>query len=57
VGSLGNAKSIVIDTTAPTVASVGSSTANGSYKAGAIVSIQVAFSENVTVTGTNRSSP
>ena len=51
-GSLGNAKNIVIDTTAPTVSSVSSSTANGSYKAGAAVSIQVNFSENVTVTGT-----
>ena len=38
--------------TAPTVSSVNSSTANGSYKAGATVSIQVNFSENVTVTGT-----
>ena len=51
-GSLGNAKNIVIDTTAPTVSGVTSSTANGSYKAGATVSIQVNFSENVTVTGT-----
>ena len=31
---------------------VTSSTANGSYKAGATVSIQVGFDENVTVTGT-----
>ena len=44
-GSLGNAKNIVIDTTAPTVSSVTSSTADGSYKAGATVSIQVNFSE------------
>jgi len=51
-GSLGNAKNIVIDTTAPTVSSVNSSTADGSYKAGATVSIQVNFSESVTVTGT-----
>ena len=51
-GSLGNAKNIVIDTTAPTVSGVTSSTANGSYKAGATVSIQVNFSEPVTVTGT-----
>src|SRR5258707_6166039 len=48
-GSLGNAKSIVIDTTAPTVSSVSSSTANGSYTAGATVSIHVAFTENVSV--------
>ncbi|MGE0330208.1 MAG: Ig-like domain-containing protein, partial [Ramlibacter sp.] len=51
-GSLGNNKAIVIDTTAPTVASVNSSTANGTYKAGDTVSIQVNFSEAVTVTGT-----
>src|SRR6185312_6307988 len=51
-GSLGNAKNIVIDTTAPTVTGVTSSTANGSYKAGATVSIQVGFDEPVTVTGT-----
>ena len=50
--SLGGQKAIVIDTTAPTVSSVNSSTANGSYKAAATVSIQVNFSENVTVTGT-----
>ena len=51
-GSLGAAKDIVIDTTAPTVSSVTSSTANGTYKAGATVSIQVILSENITVTGT-----
>ena len=34
-GSLGNAKNIVIDNTTPTVGSVTSSTANGTYKAGA----------------------
>ncbi|MEP6811698.1 MAG: hypothetical protein ABI990_01780, partial [Actinomycetota bacterium] len=50
--SLGGQKAIVIDTTAPTVSGVNSSTANGSYKAAATVSIQVNFSENVTVTGT-----
>ena len=37
---------------APTITSVTSSTANGSYKAGQTVSIQVTFSEAVTVTGT-----
>jgi hypothetical protein len=50
--SLGNNKAIVIDTTAPAVASVNSSTANGSYKVGDTVSVQVNFSEAVTVTGT-----
>ncbi|WP_182422050.1 Ig-like domain-containing protein [Aureimonas sp. ME7] len=37
---------------APTVTGVSSSTADGSYSAGSVVSIQVAFSEAVTVTGT-----
>jgi hypothetical protein len=36
---------------APTITNVTSSTANGSYKAGDIISIQVAFNEAVTVTG------
>src|SRR5204863_22883 len=45
-------KNIVIDTSAPTVTSVSSSTANGAYKAGDSVSIQVSLSEAVTVTGT-----
>ncbi len=40
------------DTTAPTVSSVSSSTANGSYKAGDAVAVTVNFSESVTVTGT-----
>lgn len=40
------------DTTPPTVTGVNSSTANGTYKVGDVVSIQVGFSENVTVTGT-----
>jgi hypothetical protein len=42
------------DVTSPTVNNINSSTANGSYKAGAVISIQVTFSENVTVTGTPR---
>lgn len=40
------------DTTAPTVSSVTSSTANGAYNAGDSISIQVTFSETVLVTGT-----
>ncbi|RYZ68432.1 MAG: hypothetical protein EOP09_09465, partial [Proteobacteria bacterium] len=40
---------MTIDTTAPTVVSVTSSLADGSYKAGQIVPIQVTFSENVVV--------
>ena len=40
------------DTTAPTVTSVNSSTANGTYNVGNVISIQVNFSESVTVIGT-----
>ncbi|MFO1525556.1 MAG: Ig-like domain-containing protein [Turneriella sp.] len=43
---------LTVDNTAPTVTGVTSSTANGSYKAGDSVSIQISFSENVTVSGT-----
>src|SRR5437870_2177875 len=50
--SLGANKNLVVDTTAPTVTGVTSSTANGSYKAGDAISIQVNFSETVNVTGT-----
>ncbi len=50
--SLGNNKAITIDGTPPTVTSVSSSTANGSYKTGDNIAITVAFSESVTVTGT-----
>jgi CSLREA domain-containing protein len=41
-----------IDTTAPTVANVTSSAANGTYKPGDVISIQVVFSEAVLVVGT-----
>ncbi|MES2941186.1 MAG: SwmB domain-containing protein, partial [Pseudomonadota bacterium] len=50
--SLGANKNFVIDTTAPTVSGVTSSTTNGGYKAGDVISVQVNFSEAVTVTGT-----
>jgi len=43
--------SITHDSTAPTVSSVSSSTSNGSYKQGQAISIQVNFSEAVTVAG------
>ena len=49
--SLGNNKAIVIDGVAPTVTSVTASTANGTYRVGDVISIQVNFSEAVTVTG------
>ena len=51
-GSLGAVKAIVIDTTAATVTGVTATTVNGSYNAGDSISIQVAFSEPVNVTGT-----
>ena len=50
--SLGANKAIVIDTSAPTVTGVSSSTANGTYGLGSVVSIQVTFSETVSVIGT-----
>ena len=40
------------DTTAPTISSINSSTSNGTYKTGDVISIQVNFSESVAVTGT-----
>lgn len=42
----------IVDLTAPSITDVTSSTANGTYKAGGSISIQVAFSEVVTVSGT-----
>jgi GH25 family lysozyme M1 (1,4-beta-N-acetylmuramidase) len=51
-GSLGANKNIIIDTTAPTVTNVTSTSANGAYKAAALIPITVTFSEAVTVTGT-----
>ncbi|CAO3441367.1 hypothetical protein [Azospirillum endophyticum] len=43
--------SVTVDTTAPTVTGVTSSTADGSYKAGDTISIQVSLSEAVIVNG------
>ncbi len=52
-GSLGASKALVLDgVMRATVTSVNSSTPNGAYKAGDVVSVQVNFSEIVTVTGT-----
>lgn len=45
-------KALVIDTTGPTVSNVTSPQANGSYKSGDILSIQVVFNEVATVSGT-----
>ncbi len=44
-------KAIVIDTTAPTITSITSATANGSYGTGAVIDIIVNFSEAITATG------
>ena len=46
------ASSFVYDTTAPTVSAVTSATADGAFTTGGVISIQVSFSESVTVTGT-----
>lgn len=48
--SLGSSKNIVIDTTAPTVTSVTTTAADGTYGIGAVIPIKVTFSEAVTVT-------
>ena len=50
-GSLGGIT--FVDTTAPTISGVSSSTADGSYKAGDSITINVAFTEAVTVDITN----
>jgi len=50
--SLGANKALIIDTTAPTVTNVTSTTTDGSYTTGAVIPITVTFSEAVSVTGT-----
>ncbi len=49
---LGSLASVRVDTTAPTVSSVSSSTSDGSYGAGSAIAVTVTFSETVTVSGT-----
>ncbi|MDX7792508.1 cadherin repeat domain-containing protein, partial [Aeromonas caviae] len=44
--------SYLVDTTAPVVSGVSSTTAAGTYGVGSVISIQVSFSEAVTVSGT-----
>ena len=51
-GSLGKNKAIVVDTTAPAVTAVTSTTANGSYGVGSVIDVTVAWSKAVVVTGT-----
>ncbi len=50
-GSLANAKNIIVDTIAPTVSRVTSTTANGAYRAGQTINVRTQFSESVFVTG------
>ncbi|MDD3484864.1 DUF4347 domain-containing protein, partial [Azovibrio restrictus] len=52
LNSVGSTAAVLVDGTAPTVTSVTSSTGDGNYKAGDTLSIQISFSENVSVTGT-----
>ncbi|MCE7996431.1 MAG: T9SS type A sorting domain-containing protein, partial [Roseivirga sp.] len=47
-----NSSTMNIDFTGPTVTSVSSSIADGTYKAGDVIAVTVTFSESVTVTGT-----
>ena len=51
-GSLGANKNIVIDTVSPVVTNVSSTTANGTYGVGSVISVTVTFSSTVVVTGT-----
>src|SRR5205814_976668 len=51
--NIANLKAIVIDTTAPTITSVTSSSANGTYGPGAALNVTVNFSESVTLVGGN----
>ena len=51
-GSLGANKNIVIDAVAPTVTGISSTNANGTYGAGAVITITVGFSKAVNVSGT-----
>lgn len=51
-GSLGANKNLVIDTTAPAVAGVSSSSTNGTYIIGQTIPVEVTFLEIVYVTGT-----
>ncbi|ALL04362.1 hypothetical protein AQ505_01920 [Pedobacter sp. PACM 27299] len=51
-GSLGANAAIVVDAVNPTVSSVNTTIANGSYTTGKVLPVTVNFSEPVTVTGT-----
>jgi len=51
-GSLAANKALVIDGIAPIVASVSSTSVDGTYDVGSVIPITIAFNENVIVTGT-----
>jgi hypothetical protein len=51
-GSLGANKNFVVDGVSPSVSSVSSTTANGTYGVGQTINITIDFTESVTVTGT-----
>jgi hypothetical protein len=50
--SLGANKAVIIDTTAPTVVAVDSTTANATYGLAQVINVTIEFDENITVTGT-----
>ncbi|WP_157663322.1 Ig-like domain-containing protein [Polaribacter sp. SA4-12] len=52
VDATNNATTVISNAVAPTVTSINSSTANGTYKTGDNIIITATFSENITVTGT-----
>ena len=53
-GSLGGTKSIAIDTISPSVTSVSSTTADGTYGVGSVIVITVGWSKPVVVTRARR---
>ncbi|NJK98974.1 MAG: hypothetical protein HC905_32320, partial [Bacteroidales bacterium] len=52
LNSVGNTTSVLVDAIIPSVSSVSSSTANGTYKVSDAIAVTITFSEAVTVTGT-----
>jgi hypothetical protein len=50
--STASTNSVTLDSTAPTVNAVSSTTVDGTYKVGDVIAVTVAFTESVTVTGT-----
>jgi len=52
LNSVGSTSGVLVDAVNPSVLSVSSTTANGTYKEGDVIAITISFSETVTVTGT-----